>query len=153
MKTRNNFARLAFGLLVSLSFISSCSSDDDDETPTNIIKMQNATIRGSEEVPANSSQATGTFTGTYDQDTKILSYTITYSGLTATNMHFHRGDVGVSGPVVIPIGATPFTSPITSQTPALTADQEAELLGGKWYVNIHSAQFPAGEIRAQVRRQ
>ncbi|GGK72782.1 CHRD domain-containing protein [Rufibacter glacialis] len=155
MKTPYSLARLIFALFMSLAFVTvGCSDDDDDDDqPTNIVKFQNTTIRGSEEVPANSSQATGTFTGSYNKDTKILTYTITFSGLTPTAMHFHRGDVGVSGPIVIPIGSAPYTSPINAQTPALTADQEAELLAGKYYVNIHSAQFPGGEIRGQVRPQ
>ncbi|ALJ00151.1 CHRD domain-containing protein [Rufibacter tibetensis] len=154
MKTNQILTRLALGLFVALSFvITSCSSDDDGDQPTNIINFKNAIIRGSEEVPANTSTATGTFTGSYNQDTNILSYTITFSGVNVTAMHFHKGAKGVSGPVVIPIGTAPYTSPINSQTPALTDAQEADLLAGLWYVNIHSAQFPAGEIRAQVERQ
>jgi len=32
----------------------------------------------------------------------------------------------------------------------LTPAQAADLLAGRWYVNIHTARYPGGEIRAQV---
>lgn len=139
---------LLLGLLLPLS---SCDYDDDDMDPVlNIVEFEDIAITGDQEVPANESEATGTFSGTYDKDTNILSYTITYQGITPTDMHFHKGEVGVSGGVEVPIGSAPYLSPIQSQTPALTEAQEADLLAGLWYVNIHSAALPAGEIRGQV---
>ncbi|WP_205502169.1 CHRD domain-containing protein [Rufibacter psychrotolerans] len=154
MKTKTVFFRLALGLLFVLPFaLVSCGDDDEDTQPTNLVQFQNTTLTGAKEVPANNSTATGTFSGTYNQDTKILTYTITWTGLTATNMHFHKGEVGSPGPVVIPIGSAPYTSPINAQTPPLTQDQEADLLAGRWFVNIHSAAFQGGEIRGQVVRQ
>ena len=40
-------------------------------------------------------------------------------------------------------------SPITGSK-QLTAAQVAQLRGGFWYVNLHTAAFPGGEIRGQV---
>jgi hypothetical protein len=146
-----NFIRPSFAILtlffVGSVFLFGCSKDDE---PDNIVRFESIQIIGGEEVPPNSSTATGIFNGTFDKTTKILTYTLTFTGLTPTNMHFHRGAIGVSGPVVIPISSAPYTSPINSVTPALTAEQETDLLGGLWYVNIHSAAFPPGEIRGQV---
>ncbi|WP_158856779.1 CHRD domain-containing protein [Lunatibacter salilacus] len=139
---------LAFFLLVSV-ILFGCEKDDDAGND-NIVEYQNIQITGGEEVPSNNSTATGVFNGTYDKTTKILTYTLTFTGLTPTNMHFHKGEIGVSGPVVIPISSAPYTSPINSMTPALTTEQESDLLNGLWYVNIHSAAFPPGEIRGQV---
>ena len=149
LKHHNLWVALLFGLLLPLS---SCDDDDDkDMDPVlNVVEFDEIAITGDQEVPANESEATGTFSGTYNKDTNILSYTITYQGITPTNMHFHKGAPGVSGGVEVPIGAAPFTSPIQGQTPALTEDQEADLLAGMWYVNIHSAELPGGEIRGQV---
>ncbi|MEX2593823.1 MAG: CHRD domain-containing protein [Anditalea sp.] len=137
-------------LLIGMVILSSCSKDDDDDPSDNLVEFSNIEINGAEEVPPNNSTATGIFNGTYDKTTKILTYTLTYSGVMATNMHFHEGAVGVSGPVVIPIGEAPFSSPINDVTPVLTEEQEADLLAGNWYVNIHSEDFPPGEIRGQV---
>ncbi|MFC6999136.1 CHRD domain-containing protein [Rufibacter roseus] len=129
--------------------LSGCGNDDEDDQ-SHLVKFKNSTLSGANEVPANNSQATGTFSGTYDKNTKVLSYNITFTGITPTNMHFHKGAAGASGPVAVGIGASPYTSPINSQTAPLTTEQEADLLAGNWYVNIHSSQFPAGELRGQV---
>lgn len=133
---------------LALVFLGACKNDDDD-TNTNEVKFKSISINGAKEVPPTPSTATGTLNGTYNKTTKVLSYTITWSGVTPTAMHFHKADPTASGPVVIPIDA-PYTSPKTGSTPALTAAQEADLLAGLWYINIHSTQYPAGEIRGQL---
>lgn len=145
---KSSVAILAFVFLGSV-FLFGCS-EDDDPVNDNLVEFMNIQVSGGEEVPSNTSTATGMFNGTFDKTTKILTYTLTFTGLTPTNMHFHKGAVGVNGPVAIAISASPYTSPISTMTPALTTEQEADLLNGLWYVNIHSAAFPPGEIRGQV---
>ncbi len=135
-----------------LLVLAGCDDDDDEKTSLNKVQFKNIALTGAQEVPANSSQATGTFNGTYNRNTKVLTYTLTYDGITPTAMHFHKEAIGQSGGVEVPIGSTPYSSPVTGQTPVLTQDQEADLLAGDWYVNIHSSQFPAGEIRGQLTR-
>ena len=139
------------GLCLTLGFtVASCDDDDDDDdTPSNIVRYQNLTLTGAKEVPANPSTNTGNLTGTYNKDTNVLNYTLTWTGFDATNMHFHKGDPTVSGGVVLPISAAPFTSPVTG-THTLTDAQEVDLLAGLWYVNIHSQAYGGGEIRAQM---
>ncbi len=110
-----------------------------------------ATLSAAEEVPPNDSPATGSVEATYDTDTNILDYTISYSGLTgeATAAHFHGPAApGENAPPVVPI-EPPLASPIAG-TVTLTDAQETELLGGLWYFNVHTAQYPNGEIRGQV---
>ncbi|MGV3539820.1 MAG: CHRD domain-containing protein [Rufibacter sp.] len=148
MKTKKHLFSLLATLLFMVPFAFTSCSDEDDE-PSNEVKLS-ATLTGAAEVPANPSAATGTFTGTFNKDTKILTYTLTYAGITPTNMHFHKAAVGENGGVVIAISAAPYSSPINAQTQALTPEQEADLLGGLWYVNIHSDQYKPGEIRGQV---
>lgn len=81
---------------------------------------------------------------------KELNYTITWQDLTSavTNMHFHLGAPGTSGGVELGI-AGPWSSP-QSGSATLNATQEANLLGGLWYVNVHTSNFTGGEIRGQV---
>ena len=114
-------------------------------------KMFSATLSAGEEVPPNDSTATGTVEATFDTETKAFTWTIEYSGLTGDAMaaHFHGPAApGENAGPVVPI-PDPLTSPI-SGTATLDATQEADLLAGKWYFNVHTAQYPDGEIRGQV---
>jgi len=64
-----------------------------------------ASMDAKSEVPPNSSPATGTVTATYDTSSKKLSWKGNYSGLSgpATAAHFHSGESGKNGPIVVPI--------------------------------------------------
>lgn len=109
-----------------------------------------AQLKGSSEVPANDSKGVGAVTATYDTATKRLTWKGDYSGLSgpATMAHFHGpADPDKNAGVVVPIA--PSTSPFEGSA-TLTDAQAAELTSGKWYVNVHTAAHPAGEIRGQV---
>jgi hypothetical protein len=145
------------GLFLALSFtaISCDDDDDDDDTPANELRYQNLSLTGAKEVPANPSTNTGTINATYNKDTNVIQYTITWTGFDATNMHFHKiEDPTKPGPVAlgipkVPATATAFTSPLTGSL-TLTDAQEVDLLAGLWYVNIHSQAYPGGEIRVNM---
>ena len=105
----------------------------------------------SAEVPPNDSTGTGTVTVTYDTASKKLSWDGTYSGLSgpATAGHFHGpAEPGKNAGVVIPI--TDAKNPSFKGTADLTDAQAADLLAGKWYVNIHTEAHKGGELRGQV---
>ncbi len=129
--------------------ISSC--DKDDDTPPDPNVTFKATLTGAQEVPANASTATGDATLTFNTNTKIFTLTVTHSIASPTNGHIHKAAVGVSGGVIFPFAS--FTSPISYTSPALDATQEADLNAGLYYVNIHTAAFPNGEIRGQLIKQ
>jgi hypothetical protein len=111
-------------------------------------------IDGLQEVPPVVTPATGVGIVDYDSDTNFLSWTITFQDLIGTinNAHFHGpAPVGVAAGVRINI---PFSPGVTAGTligdATISEAFETELLGGLWYVNIHSTFRPAGEIRGQV---
>ncbi|HXY89577.1 MAG TPA: CHRD domain-containing protein [Xanthobacteraceae bacterium] len=110
-----------------------------------------AELKGATEVPPTASKGSGAVTATYDTASKMLSWKGSYKDLTgpATMAHFHAGEAGKNGPVVIPISpsASPFAGSAT-----LTDAQAAELLAGKWYVNVHTEANKGGEIRGQVTK-
>jgi hypothetical protein len=150
-------------MMLSLLLMVSCDDDDDDDdngTPpvADIVTFKDVTLTGAQEVPPVTTQATGTFKGSYNKSTNRISYTITFQGITPVGMHFHNGAVGVDGPIIVPIdpgsdpysGNNPFASPLVGTTDPITEAQEADLLAGNWYINIHSDQYPDGEIRAQL---
>ncbi len=140
--------------LFMICFMNSCNNDDDDDNstpPTSSTTTYKATLNGSSEVPANASTATGMATLVYNNSSKVFNITVTYTGMTATNAHIHKGAVGVSGPPVFPF--TSFTSPIYFTSTALDATQIADLNANLYYVNLHSTAYPDGEIRGQLIKQ
>ena len=114
-------------------------------------KTFSATLSAGEEVPPNDSTGTGTVEATFDTETNVFTYTIEYSGLTgeATAAHFHGPAApGENAAPVVPIEGA-LASPI-SGTATLDDTQEADLLAGKWYFNVHTAEYPDGELRGQL---
>lgn len=138
------------------------------------------TLTGYQEAtPAGvSSKGTGTFSATIDEDAQTISYELTYSGLEspATQSHIHFGNRYDSGgisvflctnlgngpagtPACPPNGGT-VTGTLTPASVVGPASQgiapgEFEELvrairAGVTYANVHTVQFPAGEIRAQL---
>jgi len=110
-----------------------------------------ARLSGASEVPAVVTDATGRVEVNLAPSTNMLSWKITYSGLSGppTMAHFHGPAMaGQNAGVVLPINA-PLTSPITGSA-QLTPSQAADIKAGKWYVNLHTAANPGGEARGQV---
>lgn len=110
-----------------------------------------ATMTGKNEVPPTTSTGSGDVLATLDTNTKKLTYTMTYMGLTgpATAAHFHGpAAAGVNAGVAVPIGTNP-ASP-TNGSVTLTDAQMKDLQAGKWYANVHTAANKGGEIRGQM---
>lgn len=109
-----------------------------------------AALSGAQEAPANASTAAGTATFSVDPATKTLTGTVTTTGIVGTAAHIHDGAPGVAGPVIIPLtGGTAGVWTVPAST-VLTDAQYASLQANSYYVNVHSAAFPAGEIRGQI---
>lgn len=111
-----------------------------------------ASLAGKDEVPPTTSTGTGSIEATFDPATKKLTWKGSYSGLTGpeTMAHFHGPAApGANAGVVVPVDAksSPFEGSAT-----LTDEQAADLMAGKWYFNVHTAQNKAGEIRGQMAK-
>lgn len=142
--------KLLFSVLTGLVLVSACKKDDET-VPT----MQlSGTLSPSNEVPAITSSATGVVTGIYTPSTKVLNYTITYSGLTgpATAGHLHYGDAKHTTPApTVPFTGVPTTaSGSFSGTVTLNAMQADSLIANRIYANIHTTANSGGEIRANL---
>jgi hypothetical protein len=84
-----------------------------------------------------------------------LSWTINYSGLSGplTAAHFHGPAAqGANAGVIVPITGGGATPPLSGMA-TLSPQQVADVLAGRWYVNVHTAANPGGEIRGQVVRR
>src|SRR6202140_5733436 len=113
---------------------------------TAFAEKMKATLDGKAEVPPNASAGTGTADIDYDPATKKLSWKVTYSGLSgpATAAHFHGpADPGKNAGVAVAIPNATETPPEGSAI--LTDAQAADLVAGKYYVNVHTAANPGGE--------
>jgi hypothetical protein len=129
-----------------------------------------ATLNGTNEKPAVATSATGTATYTLTGNT--LTYTIVVTGLTSTSTmsHIHLGSADVAGPVIVPYtvyaiqnglvttGSIDLSNRVSSNSATLansiTGDSLKVLLNnGNAYTNVHTLNFPAGEIRGQIIKQ
>ena len=72
---------------------------------------------------------------------------------TPTMAHIHQGDAQVAGPVVVALQAPVqnIADTCTQAAPALISQIVANPSG--YYVNVHTADFPKGAIRAQLKRK
>jgi hypothetical protein len=111
-------------------------------------------LTGAQQVPPVQTAAAGKADLTYDASTKVVTWSVAYSGFAspATMAHFHGpAAAGANGPVAIWLNkqGAPADSPITGQA-TLNPDQATQFMAGQWYINVHSKDHPAGEIRGQV---
>src|SRR5260370_5110788 len=141
MKNRNLCGSIA------IAFVMAASAAFAEE-----VKMK-TDLSATQEVPPNQSAGKGTAAITFDTEAKKLSWTVNYSGLSgpATAAHFHGpGEPGKNAGVAVAIpnaGSSPAEGSAT-----LTEAQAADLTAGKYYVNVHTAANPGGEIRGQVTK-
>ena len=107
----------------------------------------------SEVPPVTNSKGMGQLAATYDSDTMMLSYTVTFDGLTgpAIMTHFHGpAPVGKNAGVMVPVSGE-TASPVKGSV-KLTADQAKALTSGEMYFNIHTPANKGGEMRGQVEK-
>ncbi|MGB8194862.1 MAG: CHRD domain-containing protein [Chitinophagaceae bacterium] len=143
---------VSLSLLFVLAIAPACKKDKNNKDPNAYTLAANAS--GAQEFPANAATATGTLTGTYNSSTNKLVYNISWSGLTGipSGLHFHGPALpGVNAGILISLTITTAAAAGGASGEAvLTEAQETDMLGGKWYWNVHTAAFPGGEIRGQV---
>lgn len=114
-----------------------------------------ATLSGANEVPPVQSTGRGTAVVTLDTATRELRWEVRVEGLSGpiTAAHFHGpGSASQNAGVVIPIAKAGDPSPFKGSA-TLTPEQVSDLLGGRYYVNIHTSAHPPGEIRGQVAKK
>lgn len=135
--------------LAAVVALAGCDSMGTAPKSTNTIAFA-ATLSGAAEVPPKAVAGAGTLTATLDKTSNVLSWKMSYTGLTgpATMAHFHGpAAVGVNAGVALPF---PSAASPSEGSATLTGAQVADLVAGKWYANVHTQANPGGEIRGQV---
>jgi CHRD domain-containing protein len=113
-------------------------------------KVITVNMNGKQETPAGSPTGKGTAKVTLNSSTGKVCFRFTWSGIgTPTAAHIHKGAKGKAGPVVIPFfgGKAKHSGCVTAAKSLVAAIIKKP---GSYYVNIHTAKFPGGAIRAQL---
>ncbi|HSI54864.1 MAG: CHRD domain-containing protein [Ramlibacter sp.] len=151
MITRYTFLRTSIAAATVALAVAGCGQ----MRPSQKMDIYEATLSSAQEVPPNSSPARGMAELQMNTNTNVLHYKVTYSGLSgpATGGHIHGpAAAGANAGVVVPFTGNLNAQPVEGQV-TITPTQYGDLAAGLWYVNIHSAQFPGGEIRGQLRKR
>jgi hypothetical protein len=107
-------------------------------------------LTGAEETPPVTTSASGTGTITIAAD-KSVTGTVKTVGIEGTVAHIHVGAPGQSGPPIITLNKDADGAWSVPTGSKLTDDQYASFKAGNLYVNVHSAEHKAGEIRGQLK--
>jgi hypothetical protein len=164
------FAALGVG---ALAVLAGSATANDRHNRQEVVR---AFLAGQGEVPAVSTKATGRFRAVIDEDSQLITYTLTYEGLEGGSTlfaHIHLGERHTKGGVMVFLcggGTKPTPCPnpggevtgsitpadvvaiATQQVPAGAFDEVLAALRtpGLAYVNVHTTASPGGEIRGQV---
>lgn len=143
MKTRTF---LSLGVIAAALGLSACGSMMASNTTA-----LSAKLSGANEVPANASAGSGMLDASFDKQANVLTWTVTYAGLTGPVKagHFH-GPAAAGANAGVALGFTGSVESPIKGSATLTPAQVADLMAGKWYVNLHTAANPGGEVRGQV---
>jgi hypothetical protein len=137
-----------------------------------LVQNFRAHLSGSNEVPANPSQATGEALFQLSKDSLSLSYKLIVANIDNVRMsHIHLAKEGVNGAIVTwlypaapPMLLIPGTSNgilaegvitkanlINGMAGKTVIDLVEQFKAGNAYVNVHTSQYGPGEIRGQIK--
>lgn len=115
-----------------------------------------ANLSGAQEVPATGSTGTGACSVILNAAETQISITCAYSGLTSSvnAAHIHgSAPAGENADVLFNFNFTGGTSGTISAGPfTVTPSQVADIKAHRFYINVHTNQFPNGEVRGQIKR-
>jgi hypothetical protein len=121
-------------------------------TPSSGGRVLPVALTGNAETPAGDPVATGTAEFHLRAGQGQVCYQIAAKNLpAAVAAHIHRGAAGAAGPVVVPL-TTPNATGSSSGCAAVARALVKAILAApaSYYVNVHTAEFPAGAIRGQL---
>lgn len=139
--------------------------DDPDAPPSAAppaaARSFSSSLSGNQEVPRVLSFGDGTATFEISGDRRSVRFTLDTRNLVGVTMaHIHAGALGVDGPIIFDLSATPFTGPISgtlTETDFRPQPGVASFVAaldaierGATFVNVHTLSYPDGEIRGQI---
>ncbi|MBM3414205.1 MAG: CHRD domain-containing protein [Bacteroidetes bacterium] len=168
MKLIQTTARFLFAATLLLS-LGACNRDDDLFVKKEYSRLD-IPLTGAQNFPPSPTSALGAMNIHYNKATKLLSYTIRWSGLSGPvatvpipGMSIHgmapagypANPIQIFSLSGITMCATVSNTSCGTYSGRLFVDgvliTEDNLLNGVYYVSIRTAAFPMGELRAQIR--
>ena len=140
---------IVFSSVISSFVLSSCSKNNDSA----VMYTVSGSANGSQLVPAVSGSATGNISGTYNRNTNMLSYNMTWTGLSeaAFSAGFYSGAPGGNGSLISNTSITTAGSTGASVGMiVLTDEEETALLNGNLYYTVSTTTHTSGEVRGQI---
>ena len=146
---------LASAVIATVTFVGCSKNDDNNSNNHATVYNVSGNASGSQVVPSVTGTATGSISGTYNDSSNVLVYTVNYVNLTLppTSGGFYTGASGANGSAVgsaFVLGSTPAISGSASGQMTLSESQEADLKAGKWYYIFSTTNHTSGEIRGQI---
>ncbi len=114
-------------------------------------------LDGAQEVPGNSSMATGAGIVSVDRSQSNAHVMFVVNAEMVQAAHFHLGVAGTNGPVIFDMSDLLMNNGVftywknTDATP-FTVGNSVQFRNDSLYLNVHTQDFPNGEVRGQVRR-
>lgn len=148
-----------FAVIGCAAFLTACLGDDDKKeetvTPPPEPTFTASTtfqidLSGKQQVPANMSMQMGTATIELDETLGLIRASVDVSSVEGVQaVHIHDGDIGRNGDVAFGFESA-GDGTYTLAESSVDADLIEDLLGGEWYVNVHTDTFSDGELRGQI---
>jgi hypothetical protein len=110
-------------------------------------------LDGANDVPAVDTEGFGISVVLVVPSMDEVCYVVTQHDLSSTVIaaHIHKGAKGTNGPVVVPFNAPVNGKAMGCVTVADALAQDLAQNPRNYYVNVHTTNHPAGEIRGQLR--
>lgn len=148
------FLLITSTIVLSALILSGCDKDDDDNNKTTTYTIS-GNANGNQMVPPVTGNGTATITGTYNADTRVLTYTTNWTGLSGapTSAGFYSGASGANGTLVGSnwnLGTGLDSAGTFSGQTTLTNDEANQLINGGWYYSLGTATNANGEVRGQI---
>jgi hypothetical protein len=140
-------------LMAAVSMAPTIEAQDYTGTDGPPIRFR-ALLSANEQSAPTTSPGVGCALFVLDRPTLSLSWTLTYAKLTstATAAHVHGPQTpGGNAGVLFDLAPDGMRSPLKGSV-ILNEGHLAYLLTGRAYVNVHSNQYPAGELRGHIMR-
>lgn len=125
--------------------------DQPDPEPEPDMQSYHVELEGQQEVPMVHTEQSATASVTINETDRIVMAEMDLSDVTGVSgAHIHAGEVGTNGPVAFGFSDEDNDGVWMIEGEDVTQEQHDALLAGHWYVNVHTDDFPDGELRGQI---